>query len=80
MYLVHNWRAVLTRAWSMRLMALAALCGGLEAMLPGLEGILPPRLFAWLSVLATGGAFIARLVAQRGLSHPNGDDEDEVWG
>ena len=38
---VANWRAVLRKAWSARLMLLAALLSGAEVVLPLLGGILP---------------------------------------
>jgi len=70
MRLVKNWRAVLTRAWSVRLLVLAALLSGLEVALPLLDGVFPldPGIFAALSGLATAGALVARLVAQQGVS------------
>ncbi|MEP9388208.1 hypothetical protein [Mesorhizobium sp. KR9-304] len=40
MRLVANWRAVLTRAWSMRLMSLAGLLSGMEIALPLIDGLL----------------------------------------
>ena len=70
MKLVANWRAVLTRAWSVRLMVLAGVLSGLEIALPLLDGYLPipPLTFAALSGLTTAGAFVARLVAQSNVS------------
>lgn len=70
MRLVLNWRAVLTRAWSVRLMALAFILTVAEVALPLLDGYLPipPYTFAALSGLATAGAFVARLVAQNNVS------------
>lgn len=67
--LVPNWRAVLTRAWSVRLMIVAFILTVLEVALPLLDGYLPiPQYtFAVLSGLATAGAFVARLVAQSNL-------------
>lgn len=68
--LVHNWREVLKRAWSVRLMITAAFFSGLEVSLPLLDGYvdIPPRLFAVLSGLTVAAAFIARIVAQKGVS------------
>jgi len=65
--LTRNWRKVLRRAWSIRLMLLAGLLSGIEAALPLLGGFffIPPGLFAALSGLTVGGAFVARLLAQR---------------
>lgn len=70
MRLVANWRAVLTRAWSVRLMVLAFVLTVLEVALPLLDGYLPipPYTFAALSGLATAGAFVARLIAQQNIS------------
>ncbi|MBB3234456.1 hypothetical protein [Phyllobacterium endophyticum] len=67
---VRNWRAVLRYAWSIRLMLLAGLLSGIEAILPLLDGVLPvpPRLFAVLTFLTVGLAFVARLIAQKGIS------------
>ena len=74
MQLVANWRAVLRRAWSIRLIILAGLLSGAEIALPLLDGLLsiPPGLFAALSFAATAGAFVARLMAQ---SNVTGDPE-----
>lgn len=70
MKLVANWRAVLSKAWSVRLMLVAALLSGLEVTMPLLDGYvdIPPRLFAVLSGLTVAAAFIARIVAQRNIS------------
>ena len=76
MNLVPNWRRVLKRAWSIRLMILAALLSGVEVILgfPDIEQRLDlqPGLFAGLSALVTAGALIARLLAQNGVT-----DEDD---
>ena len=67
MRLLDDWKDVLRRAWSIRLMLLAALFSGIEIALPLLDGILPlPRgAFAALSGLTTAAAFVARLLAQK---------------
>ena len=69
--LVSDWKRILWKAWSVRLMALAAFLSGVEVALPLLEGYLPvpPRLFATFSGLATAGAFVARFLAQKDLSN-----------
>lgn len=68
--LVHNWREVLKRAWSVRLMIAAAFFSGLEVSLPLLDGYvdIPPRIFAVLSGLTVAAAFIARITVQKGVS------------
>jgi hypothetical protein len=67
MRLLEDWKDVLTKAWSIRLIAVAALLSGIEVALPLLDGILsiPRGIFAALSALTTAAAFIARLLAQR---------------
>lgn len=71
---VADWRRVLRRAWSIRLIILAGALSGAEVALPLLDGLLPiPRgLFAALSGLATASAFGARLIAQKDMT----DDQD----
>lgn len=75
MKLATNWREVLRHAWSIRLIIMAGLLSGAEAALPYM-GALPiaPGVFAVLSLLVTGGAFVARLVAQPSVSE-GGDAE-----
>jgi len=70
MALVKNWKRVLRRAWSIRLILIAGMFSGLEVALPYLEqsiGI-PRGCFAILSMLVVGGAFVSRLIAQKGVS------------
>jgi hypothetical protein len=52
-------------------MLIAAVLSGLEVAMPYLDGYvdIPPRLFALLSGLTVAAAFIARIVAQRGISN-----------
>lgn len=68
--LVENWRAVLRRAWSIKLIVLAGLLSGAEIALPLIQDLLPiPRgVFAGLSFLATAAGLVARLVAQQSVS------------
>lgn len=68
--LVSNWRDVLRRAWSIRLLIVAGLLSGLEVALPLIDGFyeIPRGVFAALSGLTVAGAFVARLFAQKGLS------------
>jgi len=67
--LVSNWRALIARAWSLKLLALAIILGALEIALPYLHGVLPlpPGTFFALIFLVNVLAAIARLVAQKGL-------------
>lgn len=68
MKLVSDWRAVLQRAWSVRLMLLAALLSAAEVTLPFLGDFIAPGLLAALSVLTVSAAFVARLLAQRNMN------------
>lgn len=67
MKLYDNWRDILRRAWSIRLMLLAGTLSGIEVALPFFAELFPRGVFALLSSLAVGAAFVARLVAQRGV-------------
>lgn len=68
--LVSNWRDVLRKAWSVRLLLLAGLLSGLEVALPLIDGVyeIPRGVFAALSAVTVAAAFVARLLAQKGLS------------
>ena len=75
MNLVPHWRRVLKRAWSIRLMILAALLSGVEVALSfsdvreWLE--LPPGIFAALAGLVSSAALVARLIVQNGVTDAN---------
>lgn len=70
MELMTNWKSIATKAWSMRLIILAALLSGFEVALPVMReaieplGLVPPGVFAALSFVATAAAGVARIVAQ----------------
>lgn len=80
MNLVSNWRRVIKRAWSIRLMILAGLLSGIEVILslPDIAERLdwPQGLFAAASGLTTMAAFIARLIAQGNVNEA--DDEEQA--
>jgi len=72
MKLADDWRVVLRKAWSVRLLLLAGLLSGCEAILPLVTDSLPwPR---WASSLLVAGivagAFVARIVAQPKMDKP----------
>ncbi len=77
--LLPNWREVLTRAWSMRLLALSILLGAIDLALPYLEGLLPiPQgSFVMLILVTNVAAAVARLVAQR-RGRSDTDEHDGV--
>jgi len=67
--MLSNWKDILKRAWSIRLIILAGILSGAEISLPLIEPFfdIPRGVFAGLSFVATTGAFIARLLAQANL-------------
>lgn len=67
MKLASNWRDILRRAWSIRLIVLAGVLSGAEVLL-GIFADNPPiprGTFAAISGFVTMGAFVARIVAQK---------------
>lgn len=70
MSLVPNWRAVLMYAWSVRLLALAGILTGLEAILPLVPDLLDVSqgTLAAATFLIVMSALIARFVAQSTVS------------
>ena len=69
MKILPNWRRVLRKAWSVRLMLLAGLLSGLEVALPLTSEFLPidPGAFAALSGLTVTAAFVTRILAQKDM-------------
>jgi hypothetical protein len=64
-----DWKLILRRAWSVRLIALAAVLSALPVFMALVDADLlgiPPVVFAALSALAGVGAFVARFIAQPG--------------
>ncbi len=76
--LISNWWQVLKRAWSIRWIVLAGLLSGLEVFLPLIDGYIdiPRGLFAALSAVATCGAFISRILVQKGTTDVEKPDRD----
>ncbi|MBB4952779.1 hypothetical protein H4S14_000821 [Agrobacterium vitis] len=68
--LVNNWRQVLKRAWSVRLLVAAGFFSGAEVFLPLIDGYvdMPRGLFAAMSGFATAAAFVSRFLVQKDLS------------
>lgn len=71
MKLIADWKRVVRKAWSIRLLLLAGVLSAAEVALPFFGDTLPRGWFAALSALSVGAAFVARLVAQKSMS----DDE-----
>lgn len=74
MKLASNWKTIVTRAWSVRLMILAGLLSGAEAavaMFPGVFDALgiSQGYAAVASLVITALALWARLIAQAGVTN-----------
>jgi len=67
MRLAEDYRSIIKKAWSIRLIILAGILSGAEVILPFLSSAIPSAIFSTLSFFAVGGAFIARIVAQKDL-------------
>ena len=67
MKLIPDWRVVLKKAWSLRLMLVAAILSAAEFLLPFYSDSMPQGMFAGMSFVTVAGAFIARFIAQKGL-------------
>lgn len=64
MKLIPNAKAVLRKAWSVRLGIIAGFFSAAEVVVPFFADTMPRNLFAALSFLAVMGAVVARFVAQ----------------
>lgn len=64
MKLVENWQAVVKRAWSMWLIAVATLLQVLEIIVPEYDDVLPK----WSVIAVLVAAFFARLIKQKSVS------------
>lgn len=67
MTLIDEWKTVLHRSWSNRFAALTALLAFLQAVVPAMSDVIPPRAFAVLSGITAILTIVARLVAQPSL-------------
>lgn len=64
-FLKEDWKNILHKAWSIRLMLMAGLLSGVEVVFPLFVDAFPRGVFAALSALFTGAAFVARIVVQK---------------
>lgn len=69
MTLYANWKTILRKAWSIRLMLLAGVLSGAEALVTIYPFALhlPRQVMAVIVPVVIGAALVARLVAQRDL-------------
>lgn len=68
MTLLPDWKRILKKAWSVRLMALASILSGCEAVLPYAEFVLPRGSFAAVSFVIVTAALLSRFVVQKSMS------------
>lgn len=64
MKLLPEWKWLLRKAWSIRLIVLSGLLSGCEVVLPLFVDAMPRNIFAGLSLLAAVGSAFARVVDQ----------------
>lgn len=69
MRLISNWQQIIRKAWSIRLMIVAAVLSGIEVAIPFFSESLPRGLFSAVSAVTTGLAFVARLMAQQEIEN-----------
>ena len=62
MKLISNWKDILKKAWSIRLMLLASLLSGLEVVLPMVNEYFQRGVFAMLSLFVTAGLSLQDLL------------------
>lgn len=67
MNLLPDWKRLVRKAWSIRLMFLAGLFSSVEILLPLFVEEMPRGIFAVLTLVSVTGAFVSRLVAQKGM-------------
>lgn len=81
MKLIPNWWDILKRAWSVRLLAVAALLSGFEVLLPIVRDYIWPIPSGWFAVSSftcTVGAVFARIAAQNNIT--KGSDHGNTPG
>lgn len=66
MTLIENWREILRKAWSFKLIVLSSVLSGMEVAMPYIQAaqLIPPGSFALLAVLTSSAAAVARVLAQ----------------
>ncbi len=67
MHLVPDWKRILRKAWSVRLIVLAAVFSAAEVVVPLFYDAMPRNTFALLSGITTAAALIARVMMQRNM-------------
>lgn len=65
MTLHEEWRWIVRKAWSFRLILLAAVLSGLEVVMPLVQSDVQAKVFGLASFVVTAAALVARVVAQQ---------------
>ena len=68
-----DWKLILRKAWSVRLILFAGVLTGTEAALPFFVDNVPTRAFQLTTFVITIAALVARFIAQEGLDHGRED-------
>ena len=68
MTFIEDAKQVLLKAWSVRLALLGAIFSAAEVALPFFTDFVPPHTMAILAVITSGGAALARVIAQPALA------------
>lgn len=66
--LIPNWKRVARKAWSVRMLYLASILSGCEAMLPLIGDTFNPKVFAGITFVIVTAALLLRFLAQKELS------------
>ena len=69
--LIPKWRLMIRYAWSVRLIFVAGILAGAQAVLPFLTELIPPRILAVLTFVIVMGALVSQFIVQQKIS---GDD------
>lgn len=62
-----NWKRFLRKAWSVRLMIIASVLSGCNAILPFAGEFMSRRTFAAVSFFVVTGALLAQFIVQKSL-------------
>lgn len=65
MKLLPDWKLILRKAWSVRLIVLAAIFSAAEVVVPLFYDAMPRNTFALLSGVTTAAALMARVIMQK---------------
>lgn len=67
MKFIKDWKLVLTKAHSIKLMIIAGVLSGMELILPMYGADIPRPIYSSIMLVVTAAALVSRLVAQKGF-------------